>query len=115
MHYPGSGLLFAAVEATQMAAWYVPALGPAPRWCSFVDNITDEIDRTDTAVATGDSGVNAYEDFKFVDHAELERLELAHLIGTPLLRPYMHGYFLSLIHISEPTRLMCLSRMPSSA
>ena len=39
MHYPGSGLLFAAVEATQMAAWYVPALGPAPRWCSFVDNI----------------------------------------------------------------------------
>lgn len=105
MHYPGSGLLFAAVEATQMAAWYVPALGPAPRWCSFVDNITDEIDRTDTAVSTGDSGVNAYEDFKFVDHAELERLELAHLIGTPLLRPYMHGYFLSL-KLYERARLL---------
>lgn len=25
--------------------------------------------------------------------AELEKLELEHLIGTPLLRAYMHGHF----------------------
>lgn len=102
-HYPGSGLLFAAVEATQMAAWYVPALGPAPRWCSFIDNITDEIEAADTGNTGG--GVNAYEDFKFVDQAELERLELGHLVGTPLLRPYMHGYFLSL-KLYERARLL---------
>ena len=102
-HYPGSGLLFAAVEATQMAAWYVPALGPAPRWCSFIDNITDEIEAADTANTGG--GANAYEDFKFVDQAELERLELGHLVGTPLLRPYMHGYFLSL-KLYERARLL---------
>lgn len=102
-HYPGSGLLFAAVEATQMAAWYVPALGPAPRWCSFIDNVTDEIDGADAAGVGGNA--NAYEDFKFVDQAELERLELTHLVGTPLLRPYMHGYFLSL-RLYERARLM---------
>ncbi|WFD01497.1 Small ribosomal subunit biogenesis [Malassezia obtusa] len=101
--YPGSGLIFATVEATQMAAWYVPALGPAPRWCSFVDNVTDEIDSADVAGTGG--GANAYEDFKFVDQAELERLELTHLIGTPLLRPYMHGYFLAL-RLYERARLM---------
>lgn len=104
IQYPGSGLLMAAVEATQMAAWYVPALGPAPRWCSFIDNITDEIEMTDMA-NVGGSGVNAYEDFKFVDQAELERLELTHLIGTPLLRPYMHGYFLAL-KLYERARLL---------
>lgn len=112
-HYPGSGLLFAAVEATQMCAWYVPALGPAPRWCSFIDNVTDEIETTDATNSGG--GVNAYEDFKFVDQAELERcvlfgktnpsLELTHLIGTPLLRPYMHGFFISL-RLYERARLL---------
>lgn len=102
-HYPGSGLLFAAVEATQMAAWYVPALGPAPRWCSFIDSITDEIENADATNMGG--GVNAYEDFKFVDQAELERLNLTHLVGTPLLRPYMHGYFLAL-KLYERARLM---------
>ena len=35
---------------------------------------------------------------------------LAHCING--LVPF---FYLSLIHISEPTRLMCLSRMPSSA
>ncbi|WFD31846.1 Small ribosomal subunit biogenesis [Malassezia sp. CBS 17886] len=104
-HYPGTGLLFAAVEATQMAAWYVPALGPAPRWCSFVDNVTDEMDATDAGAVGGSSGAHAYEDFKFVDQAELERLSLTHLVGTALLRPYMHGYFLSL-RLYERARLL---------
>lgn len=102
-HYPGSGLVFAAVEGTQMCAWYVPALGPAPKWCSFIDSLTDEMDGIDT---TGTGGAtNAYEDFKFVDDAELERLELSHLVGTPLLRPYMHGYFISL-SLYERARLL---------
>jgi ribosome biogenesis protein ENP2 len=54
-----------------------------------------------------------YEDYKFVERKELARydcrnlfleqtteplasLGLDHLIGTPALKPYMHGYFLSL-------------------
>jgi len=27
-------------EAPKMQAFFVPALGPAPPWCSFVENIT---------------------------------------------------------------------------
>ncbi|PWN46920.1 hypothetical protein IE53DRAFT_390942 [Violaceomyces palustris] len=94
-HYPGTGLLMAAVEGTQMAAWYVPALGPAPKWCSYLDSLTDEMDGVEGAGGAG-SGKGVYEDFKFLDKAELERLGMSHLIGTPLLRPYMHGYFVSL-------------------
>ena len=30
---------------------------------------------------------------RFVTRAELEKLALGHLLGTPLLRAYMHGYF----------------------
>lgn len=102
-HYPGTGLLMAAVEGTQMAAWYVPALGPAPRWCSYIDTLTDEMDGVDSAGAGSGKGV--YEDFKFVDRAELERLGMSHLIGTQLLRPYMHGYFIALA-LYERARLL---------
>lgn len=102
-HYPGTGLLMAAVEGTQMAAWYVPALGPAPRWCSYIDTLTDEMDGVDSAGAGAGKGV--YEDFKFVDRAELERLGMSHLVGTQLLRPYMHGYFISLA-LYERARLL---------
>ncbi|EST08228.1 hypothetical protein PSEUBRA_002319 [Kalmanozyma brasiliensis GHG001] len=101
-HYPGTGLLMAAVEGTQMAAWYVPSLGPAPKWCSYIDTLTDEMDGVDsTSAAT--TGV--YEDFKFVDRSELERLGMGHLVGTQLLRPYMHGYFVSLA-LYERARLL---------
>lgn len=37
-----------------------------------------------------------YDDYKFVTKNELEDLGLAHLIGSNLLRAYMHGYFLDI-------------------
>lgn len=30
---------------------------------------------------------------RFVTRQELDRLALGHLVGTPLLRAYMHGFF----------------------
>ncbi|KAE8228009.1 hypothetical protein CF326_g7074 [Tilletia indica] len=107
-HIPGTGLVLGAVEGTQMAAWYVPLLGPAPKWCSFLDNLTTEMDGgasggSKLGGAMGGKGV--YEDFKFVDQAELERLNMGHLVGTALLRPYMHGFFVSL-SLYEKARLL---------
>ncbi|OJA17490.1 hypothetical protein AZE42_08359, partial [Rhizopogon vesiculosus] len=87
-HVPGSGLFLTANEGIQMATYYVPALGPAPRWASFLENITEEMEDSTTRTA--------YEDFKFVERNELKTLGLDHLIGTPALKPYMHGYFVSL-------------------
>ncbi|KAF8886553.1 NUC153 and WD40 repeat-containing nucleolar rRNA processing-related protein [Infundibulicybe gibba] len=87
-HVPGSGLLMTANEGIQMATYYIPQLGPAPRWASFLENITEEMeDQTVRSV---------YEDYKFVERAELKTLGLDHLVGTPTLKPYMHGYFISL-------------------
>lgn len=77
-----------ANEGIQMNTYYVPQLGPAPRWCSFLENLTEELEDQTTRTV--------YEDFKFVDRNELATLGLDHLVGTPALKPYMHGYFLSL-------------------
>jgi ribosome biogenesis protein ENP2 len=110
-HLPGSGLLMTANEGTQMTTYYIPQLGPAPRWCSFLENITEELEDTAGGART------VYEDYKFVSRSELATyvcscslrhelsnvsfssepsLGLDHLVGTPALKPYMHGYFLSL-------------------
>lgn len=57
--------------------------GPAPKWCAFLDNLTEELESTASQVV--------YDDYKFVTKQELESLGLDHLLGTNLLRAYMHG------------------------
>ena len=34
-----------------------------------------------------------YDDYRFVTKGDLEKLGLSHLVGTPMLRAYMHGFF----------------------
>lgn len=87
-HIPGSGLFMLANEGIHMTSYYIPQLGPAPKWCSFLDNLTEEME--DQTIRS------TYEDLKFVDKAELATLGLDHLLGTPALKPYMHGYFMTL-------------------
>lgn len=40
------------------------------------------------------SQTTIYDDFKFLTKEEVERLKLANLVGTNLLRAYMHGFFI---------------------
>ena len=87
-HVPNSGLLLLANEGIQMTTYFIPQLGPAPRWASFLENLTEEME--------GQTTRTAYQDYKFVTRDELTTLGLDHLVGTPTLKPYMHGYFLSL-------------------
>ncbi|KAG8551074.1 hypothetical protein GDO81_018437, partial [Engystomops pustulosus] len=98
--YPNSGMLFTGNEASKMNVYYVPALGPAPKWCSFLDNVTEELEENPESTV--------YDDYKFVTKreledlglthliGELEDLGLTHLIGSAMLRAYMHGYFIDI-------------------
>lgn len=83
-----SGLLLVAGEQRRVMSFYVPDLGPAPRWCSFLDALTDELEETKNA--------SVYEDYKFVTRDELKALNLEHLVGSPLLKSYMHGFFMDM-------------------
>lgn len=94
-HLPGTGLIVAAVEGTQMGAWYVPTLGPAPKWCSFLDNVTTEIDEMEDGGVGNNERKGVYEDFKFVDKEELERLvERIREPAVPLLPRLLFVSFL---------------------
>uniref|UniRef100_V9KAD6 Nucleolar protein 10-like protein n=1 Tax=Callorhinchus milii TaxID=7868 RepID=V9KAD6_CALMI len=86
--YPDSGMFFLANESPKMTTFYIPALGPAPRWCSFLDNLTEELEENPETTV--------FDDYKFVTRKDLENLGLAHLIGSSLLRAYMHGFFMDI-------------------
>lgn len=54
-----------ANEGIQMSTFFIPQLGPAPRWASFLENITEEMEDQTTR--------SVYQDFKFVERGELKR------------------------------------------
>ena len=90
-------MLLTANEGKQQHAFFVPQLGPAPKWCAFLDNIVEEMaeDPNDPHSFNKSSG-DVYDNFKFLTMEQLRQLNLDHLVGTTsLLRPYMHGYFVA--------------------
>ncbi|MCJ1405502.1 hypothetical protein MMC11_008730 [Xylographa trunciseda] len=93
-----SGMLLTANEGRQQHAFFIPQLGPAPKWCSFLDNLVEEMaeDPNDPNAYTTQRAGEVYDNYKFLTMQQLEALNLAHLVGTTsLLRPYMHGYFVA--------------------
>lgn len=81
---PNTGLLFIANENTKIQTYYIPSLGPAPKWAGFLDNLTEELEESNYEAV--------YDDYKFVTKQKLIDIGLDHLIGTNLLRAYMHGW-----------------------
>ena len=93
-----SGVLLTANEGRQQHSFFIPQLGPAPKWCSFLDNLVEEMaeDPSDPNAYTGQGAGATYDNYKFLTMQQLESLNLGHLVGTTsLLRPYMHGYFVA--------------------
>mmetsp|Transcript_29274 Transcript_29274/g.54023 ORF Transcript_29274/g.54023 Transcript_29274/m.54023 type:complete len:845 (+) Transcript_29274:378-2912(+) len=110
-----NGLLLCCGEQSKVQSFYCPVLGAAPQWCSFLDNITEELEEKDGMLdkssAVGDSGVvqteTIYEDYKFLTRAEIDQLGIQNLVGTPLLRGYMHGFF---IHVGLYNRIRAVAK-----
>lgn len=98
--YPKSGMFFFGCESEKVDIYFIPQIGPAPKWASFLDNITEELEEAKT--------YSLYEDYKFVTLKELEQIGGKDLIGTKMVKAYMHGYFIDwklykkLKQLSEP-------------
>ncbi|KAL7486540.1 hypothetical protein ACHAW6_012147 [Cyclotella cf. meneghiniana] len=109
-----SGLLLCTGEQSKVQSFYCPMLGPAPKWCSFLDNITEELEEKDGALdksAGASDGIvqteTIYEDYKFLTRTEIDQLGIQNLVGTPLLRGYMHGFF---IHVGLYNRIRAVAK-----
>jgi ribosome biogenesis protein ENP2 len=107
-----SGILMCATDQPKLECYYIPKVGLAPKWCSFLENITEELEERDLQRDGGISNSNdplqngqetIFENYKFVSHDDLEQLGVSDLIGTPMLRAYMHGFFMD-IHLYNRIR-----------
>eukprot|EP01129_Flabellula_baltica_P003639 TRINITY_DN13397_c0_g1_i1.p1 TRINITY_DN13397_c0_g1~~TRINITY_DN13397_c0_g1_i1.p1 ORF type:complete len:654 (+),score=170.15 TRINITY_DN13397_c0_g1_i1:26-1987(+) len=83
------GLLFACTESPKICTYYIPDMGPAPEWASWVDNLTQEADKKK-------EDETIYQDYHFITESELNNLGVTNLKGTPYLRAYLHGYFMDI-------------------
>lgn len=83
---PNTGMFFLACEDKKIQSFFIPSLGSAPKWCSFLDSIVEELEENQEDTI--------YDDYKFVTMKDLEKIGLTHLVGTNLLRAYMHGFFI---------------------
>jgi ribosome biogenesis protein ENP2 len=90
-----SGLVLCTGAQPKMQAFYCPILGSAPRWCSFLENITEELEEKDLSQIS-ETQDEIYEDYKFLTRSDIERLGIQNLVGTPLLRGQMHGFFINI-------------------
>ncbi|KAL1534145.1 nucleolar protein 10-like [Salvia divinorum] len=81
--FKDSGLILLALDCSHIPSYFIPALGPAPKWCSYLENLTEELEEG--------GQTTIYDDYKFLTKEDLAKLNLTNLIGTNLLRAYMHG------------------------
>jgi ribosome biogenesis protein ENP2 len=83
---PNNGVSFLAVEDVRVQAYFIPAIGPAPKWCISLESITEELEEK--------TEKNIYTDYKFITRKDLKESGLEILIGSGLLKTYMHGFFI---------------------
>lgn len=88
-HFQNSGLFLMACTQPSVEIVHIPSLGAAPRWCSFLDTITEELEDDPSVRET-------FDDYRFITRAEIEQLGISSMIGTPYLKAYMHGFFMDL-------------------
>jgi ribosome biogenesis protein ENP2 len=99
-----SGLLLCATDQPKLESYYIPKVGLAPKWCSFLESITEELEERDlnrdgsggTSDFVRDGQEAVFENYKFVSREDVEKLGISDLVGTPLLRGYMHGFFMDI-------------------
>ena len=87
--WPDSGLFFTPCDAPRVGTYFAPGLGPAPKWCAFLDTVADEL--ANGGPQTEKSVV--YEDYVFVTREQLSSLGADNLIGTSVVKAYMHGFW----------------------
>ena len=84
--WPNSGMVLVANDQDRCGAFFIPALGVAPKWCSFLDSMTEELEEKPTSTV--------FDNYVFVTTEQLHQLNADHLVGTNMLQPYMHGFFM---------------------
>ncbi|SBT74816.1 nucleolar protein 10, putative [Plasmodium malariae] len=119
--YDSSGLCFIPCDNKKVFLYFIPFIGLAPKWCNYLDSITEELEEKErygtysydgTNVLNNDIGsstINSnssmlnynskcsgeiFDDYIFLTNEQVEQLQITHLKGTKNLIPYLHGHYI---------------------
>eukprot|EP01012_Entosiphon_sulcatum_P035056 TRINITY_DN4450_c0_g1_i1.p1 TRINITY_DN4450_c0_g1~~TRINITY_DN4450_c0_g1_i1.p1 ORF type:complete len:630 (+),score=154.80 TRINITY_DN4450_c0_g1_i1:23-1891(+) len=84
---PHSGLVLMACDSPKMNCYFIPSLGRAPDWCSFLDAFARDDEATNT-----ENTEEIFDNLKFVTPEELESLGISGEERNTKIKPWMHGY-----------------------
>ena len=91
--WPDSGLFFCPSDAPRVGTYFAPGVGSAPKWCSFLDTVADELNHQNIEENNQNNGKPLLEDYMFVTREQLQALGAENLIGTSVVKAYMHGFW----------------------
>ncbi|KPI84016.1 hypothetical protein ABL78_6941 [Leptomonas seymouri] len=82
-----SGVVAICCDAPRVQVQFIPQLGAAPRWASFLEVMTEELEEKEATTV--------YDDYTFIPKEEMDALGIAaeDLAGGKV-RPVMHGAFI---------------------
>ena len=61
-----SGLILASLDDPKIGCFFIPQLGPGPKWVPYVDSITEELEEEHTRMV--------YDEYKFLSKQEIFEL-----------------------------------------
>lgn len=87
-HFPDSGLIFLPCQAERIGTYFVPSLGKAPKWCSFIENLTEEMEENSS------KNNNVYQEYRFLSEEDLEAVNATHMIGSKFVQSAIGGFIM---------------------
>lgn len=83
---PDSGVLMMACDCPRVQVHFIPDLGRAPRWCTFLDSMAESFDEEEVTTI--------FDDYKFITSDEASKIGITSTaIAAGKVRPAMHGFF----------------------
>eukprot|EP00906_Rhabdomonas_costata_P013525 RCo019409 len=86
---PTSGLIFVAVDYSDILTYFIPELAPAPAWCSALESFREKAQRVSAEAVVQQHS-------KFLTPAEMDALGLTEAAASSdKIRPWMHGFLVN--------------------
>ncbi|KAK2960329.1 putative Nucleolar protein 10 [Blattamonas nauphoetae] len=89
-----SGLLFVPTRSPNINVFYLPILGMAPSWAYNIDVLGGTRKGGLTALPVNESIQTQHDERIFVTKEDLENAGLLNLVGTEMVKAYMHGFYI---------------------
>ncbi len=82
--FKDTGMIVYSCEQPKIGAIFIPQLGPSPPFCTFLENMTEELEENKRE--------HQINDYKFMTYEEIVQLDGEYLIKEGRIQAHLHGF-----------------------